>query len=332
MAVEQICPIWGTHAEVKKKGDSLIVDSPSAGGKYKITTSAETVLQKKFNYDEKIKLTDWLVEKRKAGVKEPEIDSETLERQKTRPTKKMQERIKSFMLFLAEKFEVDGEVDGAEQICPIWGTPAEIELMDDEYYAIDSPRVGGKYRINSSIVEVLHENLTDDKKIKLTDWLIEEREKGAEEPPYIDEKILEDVKARSKKRIQERIDNLMLFLARRYEIGDSIETQKEDVIMMLTAHSSSLTEEEAFGFLRHCASEGYLEVLTYRISSNCNPQEDVSPPTEYISVKMKMIAGPLNLDFRPTGYIDLQVDEAGKVYHMTVAGKMYAEEISKKEK
>ena len=210
-----------------------------------------------------------------------------------------------------------------EQKCPIWGTKADVECQSGDFYVeINSPRAGGKYKIKFyesplNILEGFKKKLADNQRVKVTDWLIEKREKE-EDIPEIPLEISEILKDRTEKRIQERIDNLMLFLAKRYEIGHPVETQKGDAIMMLAAHSSSLTPTEVFGFLRHCVSKGYLEELkakgvsAYRIRGRFNnPQGNVFPPS---------------------GDIDLQVNETGKVYHMTVAGKMYAEGISKKEK
>ena len=106
-AVEE-CPIWGTKALlVESRGDSLMIDSPRAGGKYKITGSALAVLEgNPFDQKENVKLTDWLVDQREKGIKEPEINTRILEDAKDRPEKTVQERTNSLILYLAENYGI----------------------------------------------------------------------------------------------------------------------------------------------------------------------------------------------------------------------------------
>ena len=102
-AEEGKCPIWRTKALVESRGDSLMIDSPRAGGKYKITRSALAVLQSNpFDLKEKVKLTDWLVKQHEKEIKEPEITTRILEDVKDRPEKEREERIDRFMLYLLE--------------------------------------------------------------------------------------------------------------------------------------------------------------------------------------------------------------------------------------
>ena len=149
--------------------------------------------------------------------------------------------------------------------CFIWRTWAEgsVNGAGGDSYDVYSPRAGGKYRIEGVLAgRIYNTNLTDDEKIKLTDWLIEEREKGEEEPPYIDEKILGQIKTGRKKAMSERIKSLMLFLAKEYEVSDLIDiTDGGNSAMLLTAYSSSLNSREMDGCADYCASVGYLEAL-----------------------------------------------------------------------
>jgi hypothetical protein len=76
------CLIWGTPATSElPNGDYSWVDSPRAGGLYKINGSAEEVLKCNNKYDDKfrVKLTSWLVDQRRLGVDRPEISSSTLD-------------------------------------------------------------------------------------------------------------------------------------------------------------------------------------------------------------------------------------------------------------
>ena len=109
MAVEQICPIWKISANVEAQGDTQIVDSPRAGGKYKIIGSVLPMLQN-FAPKEKVKLTDWLIEQREAGVVVPYIDSKVLKHVKSRHEKATLERIKNLILFVAENWKIDEDI------------------------------------------------------------------------------------------------------------------------------------------------------------------------------------------------------------------------------
>ena len=107
-ALEQKCPIWETQIlSVESSGDSLIIDSSRAGGKFRITRSALEVLQSNPLDEEKkkVKLTDWLTERREEGITEPEITERILEDVKDRPEKEGKKYIDSFMLYLKANYE-----------------------------------------------------------------------------------------------------------------------------------------------------------------------------------------------------------------------------------
>ncbi len=63
------CYIWDTPATMPRDadGDSVYFDSPRAGGKYKITGSAASMLGN-LNLADKARLTTWLCDQRAAGV------------------------------------------------------------------------------------------------------------------------------------------------------------------------------------------------------------------------------------------------------------------------
>ena len=112
-AEEGKCPIWGNSVKFEKTDGEGVFDSPRAGGKYKLEAILKPLVEKIYNgnftVDEKIKLTDWLIDQRKAGVEVPLIDVDALQNAKARSKKMMQERVDRFIFFLAQKYEV-GEV------------------------------------------------------------------------------------------------------------------------------------------------------------------------------------------------------------------------------
>ena len=191
------------------------------------------------------------------------------------------------------------------QECPIWETPAKVEIVYNKV-EINSPRASGKYQIwypdvpPEDVLEGFKKKLADDKRVEMTDWLIEQREKGVV-VPEIKEGVLRHIKTRREKAMSERIKSLMIFLAKEHKVGDMIidvaygqdsAIDSQDSAMMLMAYSSSSSAHSAYeasSFLTYCISEGYLEQKKSHSNSSTH-------------------------------------------YAMTVRGKIYAEEIIKEDK
>lgn len=87
------CPIWNIAAFGKSEvdRDGRLINSPRAGGRYFITRTAIACLTQ---LDErgKTRLTSWLVDQRRLGVKCPEIDSNTITMVKQRQNLSVLER------------------------------------------------------------------------------------------------------------------------------------------------------------------------------------------------------------------------------------------------
>ena len=139
MAVEQEypqeCPIWGTEADVKNQVDFYIeVNSLRAGGKYKrkFKESLEElkVLRKELADDEKVKLTDWLIERREAGEDVPVIDDKALKDAITRPEKEMSKRIEDFILFYDDNYRVNEHVNVEENAMILMAHSSSLEYWE----------------------------------------------------------------------------------------------------------------------------------------------------------------------------------------------------------
>jgi nucleoside 2-deoxyribosyltransferase len=109
----QICPIWGTSASVQNavglNGDTL-VDSPRAGGCFRITRSAIHKMPK----DELMaglnaKLTTWLVEQRLSGDTGPVITTDVVKSVKQREFLTYSKKIDNFFKYLNSKSPIIGE-------------------------------------------------------------------------------------------------------------------------------------------------------------------------------------------------------------------------------
>jgi hypothetical protein len=105
------CCIWHTPAETPRDsdGDFVYLDSPRAGGKYKITgTAAEIVGSLDI---EKTLLTTWLCNQRRAGIEYPTITSEVIEPVKTTRPLTTTERVERALLHFNQCVRV-GQVIG----------------------------------------------------------------------------------------------------------------------------------------------------------------------------------------------------------------------------
>ena len=101
MNQESRCPIWDTPASEESAGgrDGRLMDSPRADGRYFISRTAIGCLQRT---DDRVKarLTSWLVDQRRLGVKCPEIDSNTItmaEQQRDLPDQARADRLLKYI-------------------------------------------------------------------------------------------------------------------------------------------------------------------------------------------------------------------------------------------
>ena len=161
-----------------------------------------------------------------------------------------------------------------DQRCPIWGTGANIKIESSQIREWESPRTGGKYKLDPPIFRRLEGTplesappstpLEENEKVKLTDWLIAERKKGVESP-IVTDKVIEYIKTQPEKPMSERIKDFMAHLVGAYPLGFAVviiplpyqETSPSQNYEML-AHSSSLTFESLKAIAIYCANKGYL--------------------------------------------------------------------------
>ena len=95
------CPIWNIAAFGKSEvdRDGRLIDSYRAGGRYFI---ARTAIAGLTQLDErgKARLTSWLVDQRRLGVKYPEIDSNTITMVKQRQNLSVLERADRLLQYI----------------------------------------------------------------------------------------------------------------------------------------------------------------------------------------------------------------------------------------
>ena len=106
--VNQKCPIWGTAATLESAdGPSTVVDSPRAGGKYRISGSlaaAGPEIQLPDGNAGKARLTSWLVEQKMIGDPVPLITRKVLDTVRVRKPLTVPERANRILEYLAILF------------------------------------------------------------------------------------------------------------------------------------------------------------------------------------------------------------------------------------
>ena len=111
------CIIWQTPATRIPTGgyDGFEMDSPRAGGRYRVVGGTETKIPKLDN-PSKIALTSWLVEQRRLGVSCPEIFSTTLKDVKKGQPLSVHARADNLLRYLDVKSELFGTVVGFHSV------------------------------------------------------------------------------------------------------------------------------------------------------------------------------------------------------------------------
>ena len=98
------CLIWDTPAieEFRSFHDVAQFDSDRAGGRYQITDDAEQEL-KQASLQDRLKLTTWLLDQRRAGIKIPKILSETVLEAKSRGRLRFSTQIDRITVFIRQR-------------------------------------------------------------------------------------------------------------------------------------------------------------------------------------------------------------------------------------
>lgn len=106
------CYIWDARAEMPRDsdGDSVYLDSPRAGGKYKITGTASSMLGQ-LDAKGRALLTTWLCDQRRAGVEYPAITADTINLVKTFQPLTSSERIERALLHFNRNVRVGQTID-----------------------------------------------------------------------------------------------------------------------------------------------------------------------------------------------------------------------------
>ena len=155
--------------------------------------------------------------------------------------------------------------------CAIWDTQAKALPIDRNGRQIDSPRTGGLYFISGTAAEELR-TCDDREKVRLTDWLVEQRRLG-DTCPEITTSAIGDAKRARGSHVHDRADRIIKFLADRSEtlgtqVGYRISVNSypvtpandgDNVYWELLSHSGCLGETDLIFLLEYLRRRGHIE-------------------------------------------------------------------------
>lgn len=105
-----ICPIWGGGFEAKgfyipQTRTFRVEESPRAGGGYEIGEVLVAAQVDRLSYQEKAKLTTWLIDQRLQGNHQPTVTEEVIQHVKNRLSLSVHERAERLLRFIASSAE-----------------------------------------------------------------------------------------------------------------------------------------------------------------------------------------------------------------------------------
>lgn len=188
-----------------------------------------------------------------------------------------------------------------DQICPIWGTPAEIISHPSQCnggggYDVISPRAGGKYWIAGIVLDNLG-NSDIQTKVNLTNWIVEQNNLGT--IPKIQIETLQKLNNQPKTSLLERQDRILRFLEKKSEhISEIHEFDLADgEILIHQGISLNSVDPKSFELMAWSCSYKHSELeylLAYLIE------------LEYIVVQdLSAIGGGYSCRIEPKGYARL---------------------------
>jgi hypothetical protein len=142
--------------------------------------------------------------------------------------------------------------------CLVWGTPATFATTTRDAYRVNSSRAGGCFEISRSACATL-ENGSQNQRLRLTSWLIEQRLGGCE-CPVVTTKILTLVESRKPLSVHERADRLLRWLTTLSPyIGALARVIDGGNAQAIFAYSESLEGKEVRFLAKYLDSCGWLD-------------------------------------------------------------------------
>ena len=149
--------------------------------------------------------------------------------------------------------------------CPIWKTPMKYQCSE-EYVLIDSPRAGGKYKIDEDTAKHLysldHASFNDYGRARLTSILVRNRLNGTSEPTVSISEI-EEAKKSTPLEVWKRADRILCYFLQHSESLDhNIVVHPIGRFIVdeyLKAWSESIQKDDIIYLLDYCCKKGWLD-------------------------------------------------------------------------
>ena len=148
-----------------------------------------------------------------------------------------------------------------EQICPIWGTWAEVKSADYQFkFDVDSPRAGGAYHIDVTAKKALN-HADKALKARLTTWLLDQRKFGIDRP-VVNQEAIATAEQAQPLLVHVRADRLLELCAKRTQkIGAPIRIGNlSSAATIYPAGAPSVDDREAYLYYAHTESTDHSEI------------------------------------------------------------------------
>ena len=163
------------------------------------------------------------------------------------------------LLILPDMYKNEGY---SEYSCPIWKTPIKYEKCSEEYVSIDSPRAGGKYKIDEDTAKQLYSSNNPDFQARLTSILVKNRLYGISEP-IVSTSTIEEAEKSTLLKVWERANRILFyFLQHSNHLNHPFPIYFEDSHIndaYLMAWSDSIQKNDMLYLLIYCWKQGWLE-------------------------------------------------------------------------
>ena len=179
-----------------------------------------------------------------------------------------------------------------ENVCPIWGTPAEVRMLRNDSLSVNSPRAGGRYTITGTRA-VMAGDWSDEQRMLVTSWLVNQRSRGDAVPRISDSVEIDTLRRPS---VSQRAEHLLKYVSSLLsDISDFFESPRQvpggnhplwKSYSEMLAWSSSIKIEELNYLLRYLkdqyllgpppsgyVSDNYLYTVTVRGHSYVGERE-----------------------------------------------------------
>lgn len=155
-----------------------------------------------------------------------------------------------------------------EELCPIWGTPASIEVLPSDIWSVDSPRAGSIYHISETAASDLSErrHFSDDQREALNSIIVHGEITG--ERAFIDDGIVASLMGGGLNNSQdsslaERENRLLLlFIKSSDRVGKWLQFPKkenDEGVQRLLAWSTSRKLDELDYLIKDLQAKGFVE-------------------------------------------------------------------------